>query len=89
MPLAMRKDVTDQVLAMALHPAYDYETAIVSVSLILCLALSPEAHTHIVWREVVENMLEICDLKQKMIGEQSWQSQERKVEDPIVVHALK
>ena len=86
----MRTDVIDQALAMGLHPAYDCETAIASVSMILCLAQSPDAHTHIAWRGVVENMLEICELNwHKMISEQSWQSQERKMEDPIVVHALK
>ena len=63
--LAKRTDVVDQILAMALHPAYaDCKTAIESVETILNLTQSPETHTYIVRREVLEKLLEICMLKQ-------------------------
>ena len=92
MPLAMRTDVIDQTLAIAMHPAYDCKTAIVSMSMILCLAQSPEAHTYIARKEIVENVVEMCEQKQKIVSEQSSdssQSQQRKKEDPMVVNALK
>ena len=68
MPLAMRTDVIDQILAMAramaLHPAYDIETAKMSVSVIINITQSPETHTYIVRKEVMEKMLEICEQKE-------------------------
>ena len=62
-PLSMRTDVIDQVLAMALHPLSDCQTAKVSVDVILNLTESPETHIYIVRKEVVESMLEICEQK--------------------------
>ena len=63
--LARRTDVIDQILAMALHPAYaDCKTAIESVETILNLTQSPETHTYIVRTEVLEKLLETCMLKQ-------------------------
>ena len=88
MPLAMRTNVIDQLLAMALHPAYDSQTARVSANMIQCLTQSPEAHAYIARKEVVENMLEICEQKQKIVSDQqSLQSQQK--EDPMMVKALK
>ena len=90
MPLAKRTDVIDQILAMALHPAYDCQTARVSANMIQCLTQSPEAHAYIARKEVVESMLEICEQKQKIVSDQkSSQSQQRKKEDSMVVKALK
>ena len=88
-PLSMRTDVIDQTLGIALHPAYDSKTAIVSASMILCLVQSPEAHVYIARKEVVENMLEMCELKHKMVDEPSSQSQQGEKEDPMAVNALK
>ena len=88
-PLAMRTDVVDQMLAMALHPAYDCKMAVVSVTTIQSLTQSLEAHVYIARTEVVENMLEVCEQKRKIISEQSLQYQQRKKEDPAVVNALK
>lgn len=84
--LAMRIDVIHQVLAIALHPAYDCTTAIVSVTMILNLTQSPEAHTYIVQKEIVEKMLEICEKKQKIVSECASQSQQG---DSIAVSTLK
>ena len=83
----MRTDAIDQTMAIALHPVYDCKTAIVSASLILCLTQSPEAHPHLVRREVVEDMLEVCALKEKLVNEQSTQSQAVK-EEPMAAKAL-
>jgi hypothetical protein len=63
--LAKRTDVVDQILAMALHPAYaDCKTAIESVETILNLTQSPEIHAYIIRKEVLEKVLKICELKQ-------------------------
>ena len=88
-PLAMRTDAIDQILAMAVHPAYDCKTAIVSVAMIQCLTQSPEAHVYIARKEVVKNMLEMCELKQKIVSEQLSQSRQGEKEDTMEVNALK
>ena len=82
MPLAMRTDIVAQTLAIVMHPAYDCKTAKTSVDLMLNLTQSPEAHTYIIRREVVEKMLEICEQRHKMINELS-------SEDPMIVNVLK
>ena len=69
-PIAKRTDVIDQTLAMAVHPAYDCKVAIVSVTTILCLAQSPESHVYSTRKEVVENMLEAREQKQKIVSDQ-------------------
>ena len=79
----------DQILAMALHPIYDCHTAIVSAAMIVCLCQSPEAHIYIARKEVVEKMLEMCDLKQKLVDEQLSQSRQEKSDDTIMVNAFK
>ena len=88
-PLAMKTDVIDQVLAIALHPAYGCKMAYVSASILLNLSQSTKAHTYIVRREVVEKMLEMCELKERMVSEQSSQSRQGEKDDPIAVNALK
>ena len=91
-PLAMRTDVIDQILAMALHhSAYDCFTAILSMQIILNLTQSPETHTFIVRREVVEKMLEICEQRHRMITEQSSQTlnQQAVKEDSIMISVMK
>ena len=85
----MRKDVIDQVLAIAMHPSYDCETAMESMSIILNLTQSPESHTYIIRREVVESMLKVCEQRYKMINQQSIRIQQRKKEDPMVINLLK
>ena len=90
MPLAMRTDVINQILAMGMHPAYDCHTARVVANMIQCLAQSQGTHVYIARKEVVENMLEVCEQKQKIISEQSSQPwRGRNLEDPVVVKALK
>ena len=81
----MRTDVIDQVMAVALHPAFDCKLA--STSLILCLTRSPEAHPHLVRRKVVEDMLEICCFRQMLVSEQSPQPQVE-MEHPLAVKTL-
>ena len=86
----MRTDVIDQTLAIAMHPAYDCKTAIVSASMILCLAQSPGAHAYIARKEVIENMLQMCELKQKTVSDQqSSKSYQGEKEVPMAVNALK
>lgn len=87
LPLAMRRDVVDQTMAIALHPVYDCKTAIVSASLILCLTQSPEAHVHLARKELVKDMMEMCALKRKMVMESLPQPQGEK-EDPMSICAL-
>ena len=83
--LAKRTDVVDQVLAMALHPAYDLNTAKMSVSTIINVTQSPEAHIHIVREDVLEKMLKICEEKEKQESERSLNQQG----DPMAVKVLK
>ena len=84
-PLARRTDVIDQMLAMALHPAYaDCKTAIESVETIINLTQSPDTHPYIIRREVLEKVLEICKLKQI-----DSQTQRVTGEDAMIVNALK
>ena len=79
MPLAMRTDVIDQILAMALlHP----RITITSVTMIVCLTHSPETHAYIARKEVVKCMLEICEQK---YNDQSSHTQQ----DPLLVNSLK
>ena len=86
----MKTDIIDQVLAIALHPAYDCDTAKVSVELILNLTQSPETHTYIIIRrEIVETLLEVCEKRHKMINLQSSQTCQRKKEDPMMVNVLR
>ena len=82
-PLAMKKDVINQTLAIALHPTYDCNTAIVAVTMFLNLTQSPEAHVHLAKKETVERMLEICEQKQKMSTQQGTK------EDPMAINALR
>ena len=89
MPVAMRTDVIDQILAMALHPISDCSTATVSAAMIQYISQSPETHVYIVWKKVVGKMLEICNLKQKMVTEQSSQFYQGKREDPMAINSLK
>ena len=88
MPLALRTGVIDQTVAIAMHPAYDCNTAIVSVAMIQCLTQSPEAHAYIARREAVENMLQMCELKQKMVCQQLLPLQVEK-KDTMMINALK
>ena len=75
---------------MSMHPAYDCHTARVVANMIQYLAQSQGTHVYIARKEVVENMLEVCEQKQKIISEQSSQPwRGRNLEDPIVVKALK
>ena len=85
----MRTDVINQALAIAMQPLPDCETATSSAAMIQCITQTPEVHTYIVREEVVQNMLKVCELKQKMVSEQSLQSQQEEKEDPMAVNALK
>ena len=87
----MREDVIDQILTMAGHPAYDCNTARVSANMIQCLTQSPDAHVYIARKEVVKNMLEICEQKQKqkIVSEQSSLSRQGRKENSMVVNALR
>ena len=53
MPLAKRTEVINQILAMALHSAFDCRVAKMSIDVIINLTQSPETHTYIVRREIV------------------------------------
>ena len=88
-PLAKRADVINQMLAMALHPAYSCKIARMSVEMIFGLTQSPKTHIYCIRREVVEKMLEICKQRHKMIIQQPSQSQQRIKEDLMKVNVLK
>ena len=89
MPLAIRSDVIDQILAIAMHPVYYCITAKVLVEIIVNLAHSPETHPYIVTREIAEKLLEVCDQRHKMVIQWSTLSQQRRKEDPMIVSVLK
>ena len=89
MPLAKRADVINQMLAMALHPAYDSKIAKMSVEMIFGLTQSPKTHIYCIQREIVEKMLEVCKQRHKMVIQQSSQSQQRMKEDLMKVNVLK
>ena len=88
-PLAMETDVIEQILAIALHPAYDCYTAKVSVETILNLTQCPETHAHILRKEYLEIVLEICEQRHRMISQPSAQTLQGRKEDPMVINALK
>ena len=86
----MKLHVIDQILAMAMHPSYNCETAQVPVAVLILVTQSPGAHRYIVRKGVVKNMLEVCQLKQKMVSEQqSSQSQQGEKEDLMAINVLK
>lgn len=58
MPLAMRTDVIDQTLTTASCSDDDFHVSLVSVNnMVMCLAQSPSAHTYLVRKKVVEDLL--------------------------------
>ena len=84
MPLAMRTDVIDQVLAIACCSNYKIIGPIVSVNMIMCLAQSPGAHPYLVRTEVIEDLLKIRTLREKVVVEQPPEEKE----DPAAFKAL-
>ena len=84
MPLTMRTDVSDQVLALACCPRYKALVALVSVNMIVCLAQSPGAHPYLVKTEVIEDLLKIHTVRQKLDNEQPLAEKE----DPRAFKAL-
>ena len=58
-PLAKRFDIVDQVLAIALHPAYDCNVTIQCAGLVMNLTQSPNAHPYLIRTEVIEDMLKM------------------------------
>ena len=89
-PLAMKPLVIDRILEMSMHPSCNCEEAQEQMAILVYLTQSPKAHRFIVRRDVVKNMLEVCELKQKMVCSelQSSQPQQAK-EDPMEINALK
>ena len=87
--IAMRSDVIDQILAMALYPAYNDQVAIVSLVTIQCLTQSPSAHIYITQRKVIENVLKIIEQKHKTVSQQPLQSQQDSKEKYLMVIGLK
>ena len=61
----------------------------VPVTVMLNLSQTPEAHSHIVRKEILEKMLEMCDPKQQDNNEQLSQSQQEEKEDPMKAYLLK
>ena len=84
MPLAMRTDVIDQILAMACCSDYKVLVTIVSVNMIMCLAQCPTTHPYLVRSEVIEDLLKVCTLRQKLDNEQPLAERE----DPVAFKAL-
>ena len=83
-PLAKRTDVIDQILAIACCSDYNIIAPIVSVNMIMCLAQSPGAHPYLVRTEVIEDLLKIHSLREKVIEEQPLAEKE----DPAAFKAL-
>ena len=72
-----------------MHPAYDIETAKMSVSVIINITQSPETHAYIVRKEVMEKMLEICEQKEKVANEKSLHQQGENEDGLMAVKVLK
>ena len=89
MPLAMRSDIIDQALAIAMQPTYTCCTAKVTAAMIQCLTQTRETHAYVFRKEVVESMLKICEQRHEMINQQPSQSPQGKMEDTMMVNALK
>ena len=83
-PLAMRTDIVDQTLKLACCPEYDIMTPLVSVNMIMSLANSPGAHSSLVRTEVIEDLLLIRSLREKLNDEQP----PAKKEDPAAFKTL-
>lgn len=69
--LAKRLDVVDQVLAIALHPAYDCNITIQCAGLVMNLAQSTAAHPYLIRTEVIEDMLKMNKQSQDRGEEQT------------------
>ena len=85
----MRSDIIDQALAIAMQPTYTCYTAKVTAAMIQCLTQTRETHAYVFRKEVVESMLKICEQRNKMINQQPSQSPQGKMEDTMMVNALK
>lgn len=83
-PLAKRTDVIDQILMMACCSHYEIIVPLVSVNMIMCLAQSPGAHPYLVRTKVIEDLLKIHTLREKISNGQP----PAKKEDPIAFKAL-
>ena len=70
MPLAMRTDIIDQILAIGCCSNDDFTVTLVSVNMIMCLAQSPGAHTYLIRTNVIEDLLKICASREKVTSEQ-------------------
>ena len=66
MPIAMKTDVIDQILAIACCSDYEIIVSVVSVNMIMCLAQSPGAHPYLIRTKVIEDLLKICALREKL-----------------------
>ena len=65
----MRADVVDQILAIACHSGYIIIAPILSVNMIMNLAQSPGAHPYLVRTEVIEDLLKIHTVREKLVVE--------------------
>ena len=83
-PIAMRADVIDQILAIAYHSDYIIIAPILSVNMIMNLAQSPGAHPYLVRTEVIEDLLKIHTVREKLAVERP----PEKKENPAAFKAL-
>ena len=88
-PLAMRPLLIDQILEMAMHSSYDSEAAQVPMGVLINVTQSPKAHRFIIREGVVKKMLQVCELKQTIIGEQQLSQSQQGGEDPVAITVLK
>ena len=88
LPLAMRSDAIDQMISLAFMPITVVNTAELLALFILNLAQSPQTHPHLVKPTIVEGLLDVCDLKCKLISEQSPMQGQAHQEDPMAAKAL-
>ena len=80
----MRADVINQILAIACHSDYSIIAPILSVNMIMCLAQSPGAHPYLVRTEVIEDLLKIHTVREKLAVERP----PEKKENPAAFKAL-
>ena len=70
MPLAMRTDIIDQILGIASCSNDDFTVTLVSANMIMCLAQSTGAHPYLIRTKIIEDLLKICALREKVTSEQ-------------------
>ncbi len=61
--LSEKSDVIQQALTVAKSARYTCNTATMAISLLLCLAQTPEAHVNLFTPNIVDQLVEACSIR--------------------------